>query len=276
MKRFKSVLFLVGLSIMVALHAGSPAQETPADTYDTFCSIRNTSFAPGEELSFTVYYSLFGIYVNAGNASAVTSLKTINNRPVYHVVGSGKSNSSYSWVARVNNRYESYIDTSTLQPLRFVRNVHENNHKKYENVTFNRAANTAISNDGVYKVPACVQDVVSSFYFARNINFNKYKPGDKITFSMFIDNEVYNMYIRYVGKEEIKTKYGKFRTIKIKPLLIKGTVFEGGEKMNVWVTDDANRIPVRAESPLTVGSIKIDMMGYKNLRYPLTSLIKVR
>jgi hypothetical protein len=93
---------------------------------------------------------------------------------------------------------------------------------------------------------------------------------------MFIDNEVYNMYIRYLGKEEIKTKYGKFRAVKFKPLLIKGTIFEGGEKMNVWVTDDANRIPLRVESPIAVGSIKVDMMGYKNLRHPLTSLKKLR
>jgi hypothetical protein len=273
MKRFKSVLFLFSISLFVGLHAGTPQQEGPADT---FCAIRNTSFTTGEQLNFVVYYSLFGIYVNAGNATAVTTLEKVNNKPVYHVVGSGRSNSSYSWVAKVNNRYESFIDTTTLQPLRFVRNVHENNHKKYENVTFNRTANTAVSNDGVFKVPTCIQDVVSSLYFARNIDFTKYKPGDKISFSMFLDKEVYNMYLRYVGKEEIKTKFGKFRTIKLKPLLIKGTVFDGGEKMNVWVTDDANRIPVRAESPLTVGSVKVDMMGYKNLRYPLTSLIKVR
>lgn len=276
MKRFKSVLLLFGLSILVGLRAETPVQETPVETYDTFCSIRNNSFLPGEELKFTVYYSLFGIYVNAGHATAVTSLEHVNNKPVYHVVGTGGSNSSYSWVGKVNNRYESYIDTMTFQPVKFVRNVHENNHKKYENVTFNRVANTAISNDGVFKVPACVQDVVSSIYFARNINFDKYKPGDKISFSMFIDNEVYNMYIRFMGREEIKTKYGRFRTIKIKPLLVKGDVFDGGEKMNLWVTDDANRIPVRAESPLTVGSIKVDMMGYKNLRYPLTSLVKAR
>ncbi len=91
---------------------------------------------------------------------------------------------------------------------------------------------------------------------------------------MFLDNEVFNMYIRYVGKEEIKTKYGKFRAIKIKPLLLKGQIFEGGEKMTVWVTDDANHIPVRVESPLVVGKVKIDMMSHANLRHPLTSLIK--
>jgi len=113
-------------------------------------------------------------------------------------------------------------------------------------------------------------------YYARNIDYDKMQPGDKIPFSMFLDNQVYNLYIRYVGKETIKTKYGKFRAIKIKPLLIKGTIFEGGEKMTVWVSDDANHIPVRVESPISVGSVKIDMMDFQNRRSPLTSLISLR
>ena len=93
---------------------------------------------------------------------------------------------------------------------------------------------------------------------------------------MFIDNEVFNMYIRYLGTETIKTRYGKFNTYKFKPLLVKGTIFEGGEKMTVWVTQDQNKVPVRIESPITIGSVKVDLMGYQNLRYPLTSLISVR
>ena len=92
---------------------------------------------------------------------------------------------------------------------------------------------------------------------------------------MFLDNEVYEMYIRYLGKETIKTKYGKFKAIKFKPLLIKGTIFEGGEKMTVWVSDDKNHIPIRIESPISVGSVKIDMISYRNLRYPLTSLVSL-
>ena len=84
------------------------------------------------------------------------------------------------------------------------------------------------------------------------------------------------MYIRYLGKESIKTRYGKFNAIKFKPLLLKGTIFEGGEKMTVWVSDDANKIPVRIESPISVGSVKVDMISYGNLRYPLSSLVNVR
>jgi hypothetical protein len=174
----------------------------------------------------------------------------------------------------VKDKYETFIDTATMQPLKFIRNVHEGDYKLYHNVTFNKASNTAITNNGVFKVPSCVQDVVSAVFYVRNVDFSKLRPNDKVAFSMFLDNQVYDMYMRYVGKETIRTKYGRFRTLKIMPLLIEGSIFEGGEKMTVWVTDDDNHIPVRIESPLVVGNIKVDMMGYENLRHPLKSLIR--
>ncbi len=240
---------------------------------DNFCGIKNTSFQGGENITYTVFYSVVGMYINAGTATFSTTLERMNNKPVYHVVGTGSSNSKYDWIFKVRDKYESYIDTANLQPLKFIRNVDEGGYKKYENITFNQTANTAITTDGVYKVPNCIQDVLSSIYYARNINFNQYKPGDKIPFDMFLDNEVFHLYIRYLGKEVVKTKYGKFRAIKFKPLLVKGTMFEGGEKMTVWVTDDPNHIPLRIESPISVGSVKVDMMQYRGLRHPLTSLV---
>lgn len=266
MKRFRIIAPLA-----LALFSFSNKIDPPQDN---FCGIRNVAFQVDEEVTFTVYYAVAGIYVAAGNATFTSSLETLNNRPVYHITGEGKTNSSYNLIYKVHDKYETYIDTATMQPLKFVRNVNEGGYKKYQNVTFNKSSNTAIATDGVFKVPACVQDVVSSMYYARNLDFSKLRPDDKIPFSMFLDNEVYNMYIRYLGKEEIKTKYGKFNAIKIKPLLLKGQIFDGGENMTVWVTDDANHIPVRVESPLVVGKVKIDMMAYSNLRYPLTSLIK--
>ena len=267
MKRFKLFAPLVLSLFSFSLHTNKTPQ-------DNFCGIRNISFQVDEEISFTVFYAVAGIYVNAGNAVFTSKMETINNRPVYHVSGEGKTNPSYDWIYRVRDKYESYIDTATMQPLKFVRNVNEGGYKIYQNITFNKTANTAITTTGVFKVPACVQDVVSAMYYARNVDFSQLQPDDKIPFSMFLDNEVSNMYIRYVGKEVIKTKYGKFNAIKIKPLLLKGTIFEGGENMTVWVSDDLNHIPVRIESPIVVGKVKIDMMSYNNLRHPLTSLIK--
>src|SRR6188768_86170 len=246
----------------------------PLNAGDDFCTIRNTSFLTGESLTFKVFYTLAGVYVGAGEATFNLGLEKLANKPVYHIIGDGKTYSFYDSFFKVRDRYESFIDTATLQPYRFIRNVYEGGYKKYENVTFDQSSNTAVTNQGVFKVPNCVQDVLSSMYFARNIDFNKYKVEDKIPFAMFLDNETYNLYIRYLGKETIKTKYGNFRAIKFKPMLIKGTIFEGGEKMTVWVSDDANKIPLRVESPISVGSVKVDMMGFKNLRYPLSSQIK--
>ena len=244
-------------------------------TIISFSSIAQTAmptgnaFQPTEKISYTVYYNALGIYVNAGSATFTTSDEKYMDQNVFHVVGEGSTNPKYDWIFKVRDRYESYFNTRDLQPVKFVRNVNEGKYKKHEEVTFNQQTSTAITKTGVYKVPENVQDVISTMYFARNINYDQYKSGDKISFSMFLDDQVYNIYIHYLGKETIKTKYGKFKAIKLKPLLLKGNIFDGGEKMTIWVTDDANHIPVRIESPILVGSVKIDLMHYENLKYQL-------
>ena len=69
----------------------------------------------------------------------------------------------------------------------------EGGYKKTENVIFNQQTNVATTLKGAFTVPNCVQDVVSSIYYARNIDFNKYKVNDKIPFYMFLDNQIYNL-----------------------------------------------------------------------------------
>lgn len=248
----------------------------PLNAGDDFCGIKNFAFSSGEEINYSLYYSFIGLYINAGSAKFAVAQENINEIPAYHVTCLGASNSRYDWIFKVRDRYESYIDTLHLQPIKFVRNIEEGTYKKQENILFNQQLNTASGAEGVYKIPNCIQDVVSSIYYLRNIDFNKYKPEDKIPFNLFLDNQVYNVYIKYLGKERVKTQYGTFNAIKFKPLLLKGTLFEGGEKMTIWVTDDLNHVPVRIESAIIVGSIKADMMGFKNLRYPLSSLVRAK
>jgi hypothetical protein len=175
-RTFFSILLLLMLSSH--LNAG-----------DDFCGLRNSTFVSGEMLKFKVFYTL-GIYVAAGEATFNVNLERMNNKPVYHITADGKTFSFYDSFFKVRDKYESFVDTATLQPLRFIRNVYEGGYKKYENVNFNQTTNTAVSTDATIKVPNCIQDVVSSFYYARNIDFNKYKVDDKIPFAMYIGNEV--------------------------------------------------------------------------------------
>ncbi len=261
-----------GIAILMILF---PKTEDEKAARDEFCGLRNYAWQSSERVNYHVYYTLAGIFVYGGEANFNVNLEKYNSKPVYHIIGEGKTNSFFDGFFKVRDRYESYIDTATMQPYKFIRSVQEGDYKKFETVTFNHQANTATSQTAVTKVPDCVQDVLSAIYYARNIDFNKYKVGDKIPFNMFIDDKVYGLYIRYLGKEKIKTKYGKFNAIKFKPLLIEGTIFKGGEKMTVWVSDDPVKMPIRIESPISVGSVKVDMMSYRNTRHRLSGLISL-
>jgi hypothetical protein len=247
-----------------------------ASAQNDFCGIKNTSFSEGERLNFKVYYNMSFIWVSAGDATFNIYGEMFNGHKTYHIVGDGKTVKSYEWFYKVTDRYESYLDENTLLPHKFIRNVNEGGTKINNDVVFNHAAGTAKSTTGVFKIPSCTQDVLSAIYYARNIDYSKYRPGDKIPFSMFLDDKVYSLYIKYMGKEDITTKYGTFHAIKIVPLLIEGTIFKGGEKMIVYVSDDANHLPLRVESPILVGSIKVDLMGYDKLRNPFSSAISFK
>jgi hypothetical protein len=116
--------------------------------------------------------------------------------------------------------------------------------------------------------------VISAVYAVRNLDFSNLQVNEKVYLNFFLDNELYPSYFKFLGKEIVQTKFGKFKAIKLAPLLVKGSMFEGGERMTIWVTDDENHIPIRVESPIIVGSIKVDMKSYEGLRHPLSSIIE--
>src|SRR6478736_9394756 len=224
------------------------------------------AFQSGERIEYSVGYSVIGIYVPAGTAWFTA---TATEGDIFHLVGEGATNTRYDWIFKVRDRYESFYDAKKMQPLKSIRNVSEGKYKKYEEVIFDSKENTATSKKGVFKVPVDVQDVISAVYRSRNADYSNYKAGDKLIFSLFLGSQIYSMYIKYIGKETVKTKYGNIKAIKLMPLLLKGNVFKGGEDMTVWITDDNNHVPVKIESKLSVGSIKVNLSKYQNLQYPL-------
>ncbi len=262
MSAFKKILLYV-LPVIMFIQAHGQTD---------FCNTKNTSFKAGEKLLFKVYYNASFVWINAGNASFSIEPEEMNGHDVYHVTGIGKTAKSYEWIYKVNDKYETFLDKETLLPHRFLRNVNEGGFRINQDVTFNHSKRQAVSDKKTYTIPQCTQDVLSAIYFARNIDYSKYQPGDKIPFNMFLDDKVYSLYIKYVGKEQIKTKMGTYNSIKIVPLLIQGTLFTGGEKMTVWVSDDKNHLPLRINSPILVGSIKVDLMEYENIRNPFDAM----
>ena len=247
----------------------------PSKERDGLCNQINKSYQAGEKVRYTIYYNVIGLYVNAGKAEFSIKSSTWNNTPAYTFTLNGRSNSKYDWIFKVRDKYESVVDAKTLLPYQFTRHINEGSFHTKQEVLFDQRNNTATSEAGVFNTADCTFDVISAIYAARNINYEKCQINDKINLSFFIDNTLYPSYFKFLGRSEITTQYGRFKVIKLAPLLVKGSMFDGGEKMIVWVTDDDNHIPVRIETPIIVGSIKVDLDGYENIRHPLTSLMEV-
>jgi hypothetical protein len=256
-----TIIFILSFS----LFARSLGQNT--------CDVRNTAFRAGEKIGYKIYYTVAGVYIAAGEVNFQCTLENFENKPAFHITATGKTYSFYDNFFKVRDKYESIMDTSTLQTYRFERNVYEGGTKKYENIRFNRDAGTVITDKGVFKVPECTRDVLGAMYYARNIDFDKLKTGDKIQFNIFLDNQLYGTYVRYLGREVIKTKTGKYNAIKFKPLLIKGTMFQAGEHMTVWVSDDPDHVPLQVESTIMLGKIRVEMQEFEGRRTPLSSRI---
>jgi hypothetical protein len=121
-----------------------------------------------------------------------------------------------------------------------------------------------------------MHDLLSVLYFLRNVNVEGFKKGDFIPTQVLLDSGTYPIKVRYQGKEAKKTikELGTFKTIKVIPDLVVGEVFKEGNKMQVWVSDDANKVPLFIESPLKIGSAKVVLKSYTGLRNPFTSKIK--
>lgn len=228
---------------------------------ETACNIQNTSTHAGETLVYKIYYTLAGAYVGAGEATFKNELAVYDGKPCYHLSGEGHTYSSYDWFFKVRDLYESYVDTATLLPMQFKRKVEEGSNRIFNSVVFNRTYQRATSTNGVFKIPDCIQDVLSSIYYARNIDFSSFKVNDRHHFNIFLDDTVEPVYVEYLGKFKLKTKYGTYNTIKFRPKLLAGTIFKGGNEMVVYVTDDDKKIPVYVETPIIVGKIKVFLIS---------------
>jgi hypothetical protein len=247
------------------------------------CTVLNQTFKAGETFTYKINYNWGAIWVSAGEATFSAEFKQINSNTVYHFVGSGTTYPKYDFLYKVRDKYESYADTSSLKPLRFIREANEGGSYTFDDYVFSHSRHKVYTNSRRNKKPGtfdsihitpCTNDVLTAVYYTRCLDFSKYKVNDTIPITFVLDGEVFPSYVRYLGKEIIKSELlGQVRCIKFRPKLIEGTLFKGGEEMVVWVTDDENRMPVYVETPILVGTIKVNLLKYSGLRNKLDCVV---
>lgn len=232
---------------------------------------KDSAFQEGEWFKFEMSYS--GL-VKAGNATLSLKETSLDGKDVYHVVGKGWTTGAIKWMFKVKDRYESYFDKETGVPYKFIRKIDEGGHTKDIEITFdqkNRKAEVFNKKHKSVKTVATekdVQDMVSAFYYLRNnYDTEKISMGDVVELSMFFDEENYGFKLKYLGKETIETEFGKVKTLKFRPYVMAGRVFKEEESLTLWVSADKNKIPLKVQADLAVGSLRADLIAFKGLKH---------
>ncbi|MGA3014633.1 MAG: DUF3108 domain-containing protein [Bacteroidales bacterium] len=249
------------------------------------CFKENNAFRDGEYLSYQVAYNWGPIWVDAGLVTFSINSEPYRGKPAWHLKSSGRTYKSYDFFYKVVDYYDAWVDPESFRPFEFRRSVCEGGYRLLNTLRFDPKKETVYSSTKTNNNPvrfdtirptACVYNPLSAVYFARTLNISNLKPDERVPVTVLIDDSIYSIYIRYIGKEIVESRDGHdYRCVKFSAKMVKGTIFRGDEDVLVWVTDDENRIPVYIEAKILVGTVKAYLKDVKGVRNPLSSLLKI-
>jgi len=260
---------LIGLLVSVTLFA---SQEENKDSIfiSPYPLTKHQAYQGGEQLVFTLNYG----FVTGGKCYLTVKDSIHNKVPVHHVVARGVTVGLADVLYKIRDRYESFIDIKTNEPTKAIRSIREGRYRYYNEVEYIRDSSQVLSKkSGVHQVQKGILDILSAFYYARNHKFNdNLQVGEVIEFMTYFSDENFPLRIRYRGTEIIKTDFGKVECYKFSPVTEVGRAFKTEDDMHVWITRDANRIPIRVKFNLVVGSFVCNLEQFKGLKHPFSSI----
>lgn len=274
MSKLRTIIFILfSLSLMLSF--------TSTQRYRV---IKNNVFNRGEHIEYLVHYGP----IVAGTATVDVHQKhyLLNDRICYRVDIKGKTAGVGGVVTTVNDEWRSYIDTASFVPHRFYREIEEGDFRRKELTDFNPISNQAVMKYEQYSakekdeskrkkdkvnisVPDYVQDVVSGYYYLRTLDFENLKVGEIVTVPGILEDKLYNLKVKFLGKDVIRSKFGKINAYRLVPIMPENGMFSGESSIRFWVSDDKNRVPIRIEADMFIGKVVVEITNHKNLRHPL-------
>ncbi len=253
--------------LFVAALFGQDPEILPADTARTaFRVVPNSAFALGERLVFDVGYS----FITAGEAVfAIPAIDTFRGRPAYRIEFTVNSTPTFSWIYKVEDKYQTFVDVKGLFPWKFTQKIREGGYKRDFEAEFDQRRNIATTTDGTYIIPPYVHDVVSAFYFARTFDFSSMRPGQKTELRNFYKDSTYTLAVKFLGYQKVSVAAGTFDCVLIEPLMTEGGLFRSEGRILIWMTNDEQRIPVKVDTKVAVGYIEAELREYSGLTGPL-------
>ena len=279
-----SKLKILSLTMSIAMTLSLFGQEVTGDCLPIpNISAEKLSFKDGEQLTFVASYNWGIVRTEVGELTSTVHLKEDVMEPYFAATASVKTYSFFDRFFKIRDSYEARFRARNLTPLYFYRDIHEGKYtiqNRFNFIEDNKIdaqiirSNNRIK-DTVMQGKACTFDLMTLLYFARNIETSQMKTGEQLSLSFVIDEEIHDLFFRYIGVEEKKVPgLGTFRCKKFAASLVAGVVFTGKEEMLIWISDDDNRLPISLESPIVVGKVSARLLKYDGIKFPLTSKVK--
>jgi len=199
-------------------------------------------------------------------AGVVTvSLKKVNEgkEDAYEVVTTGESRGFVSLLFKVQNEFHSLFDPEKLCSHRIFKKIREGRHHKEIRVVFDGTRHVAILDEkdltqpnappkhDENEIPPCVEDVISAFYFARA---QPLEVGKRFVMPINDGSKTHEVVVEVQARERIQTPLGSREAIRLEPKVFGGLYRRKG-RMQIWVSDDEQRLPLRIKAMISVGSI---------------------
>ena len=244
---------LAGLALFSAL-----SMTWPADVGASVGSPgEHTAISVGEELVFSIKWGI----VNAGTATmSITERKPVSGNDCYHVVATAISNPVFDKIYPVRDRFESFMDSASLQSWAFKKHLREGKFRRDQVVRSDHEAKTAYYHDGKsYDIVPGAFDILSAFYYIRTTELIL---GEVVELETHSDRKNYPIRVNVLKKERVEVPAGTFDCIVVEPEL-QGDFFQSDGSLKIWLTDDDRRMPVQMKSKIPVGSIAVVLKSFE-------------
>jgi hypothetical protein len=225
-------------------------------------------FQAGEVLQYKLRYGI--ITAAEATIKVLESNLKFDNKPTFNLVVDARTSGTFDIFYKIRDHYDSYIDKQTLTPYFYQENVREASYKRADKARFTQDTRKVVSNRGTFTAPTNQTfDLVSAYYFARSLDISRLKIGELFKLNYFLGDEIHQLQIKYVGKEVVESKLGKIRCLKFSPYIEPGRIFRKDSSLYLWITDDGNRVPVKAQVEIIVGAVTMEIKSASGLKYPL-------
>jgi hypothetical protein len=219
--------------------------------------------AAGQKIPEKLTYSLSWTGISVGTATQ----EIVDEGEVRRIVSRARSNDWLSAFFPVDDRTETILEKNGIFPGT-VRNYKmlfkEGGRVRDREISFNPSLKSAhfIDRKNGEQLQIALEadtfDIYSSFYYVRH---QPLEPGRSLYVNVLDSKKLHRIEVRVLKRERITVPAGTFATIKIEPMVKPEGVFEGKRGAYIWLTDDERRIPVKAQTKVTVGSVTAVLTG---------------